>query len=229
MTAAVDQSTTAPKTRILIIDDHPVVRKGLGRLLESQETLSVSAEAGTPAEALALMQEKNPDLAIVDLSLGDFSGIELIERLHRLAASMPILALSMHEEAVYVERALRAGASGYVMKKEATEKILEAIESVMRGELYVSEEMKNTLVGRIVTGSSCLSEIPFNTMTAREMDIFRLVSKALSNRQIADMLHLSNKTVETHCEHIKQKLGLKSRRELGIYAVQWAKDLPKED
>jgi DNA-binding NarL/FixJ family response regulator len=209
------------KTRILIIDDHPIVRHSFKQLIDGTERMTVCGEASDPAGAIRLVAQTSPDVVVVDLSLGAHSGFQLIEDLQKRWKELPILVLSMHEEAGYAERALRLGARGYVMKKEATEKILTALELVTRGELYVADEIKNKLVVRLIGTEAGGRPAPIDVLSNRELEVLQMLGQGLKPRLIAERLSLSIKTVETYCEHLKNKLHLGNAHELTAYAAQW--------
>ena len=221
------RSTQKRTTRILVVDDHPVVRKGIVQLIEGESDLQVCAEADSAAATLEALDSPLPDLVIVDLTLAGASGLGLIKDIKARHPDLPILVLSMHDESLYAERALRAGAAGYVMKQEATEHIVEAIRQVLGGQVYLSDRMAARLLHRVVgrTGTESRPS-PIEALTDRELEVFQLVGQGLSTRQIAEQLFLSVKTVETHLEHIKTKLGLESGRELVRQAVRWSLEGP---
>jgi DNA-binding NarL/FixJ family response regulator len=210
-----------PVRKVFLVDDHPMVRQGLAQLIGSTPDLSVCGEAPDAAQALDGIQAKSPDLAIVDISLPGRSGLELIKDLRSLLPGLPILVISMHDESLYVERVLRAGGRGYIMKQEGGEKILKAMRQVLGGQIYVSEKMSTKLLeifsGRRVEASSS----PVEFLTDREFEVFQLIGQGRSTREIAGHLHLSVKTVEVHRLNIKQKLQVSTANELIRYAVRW--------
>ena len=209
-------------SRILVVDDHPVVRRGIAQLIDGERDLEVCAEADSAAATLVAIDSAKPDLVILDLTLAGTSGLGLIKDVKVRHPDVPILVLSMHDESLYAERALRAGAAGYIMKQEATEHIVEAIRQVLRREVYLSERMATRMLHRFVGRPGDPGHLaPIETLTDRELEVFRLVGHGLSTRQIAAQLFLSVKTIETHLEHIKTKLGLESGRELVRHAVKW--------
>ena len=224
----------AEKTRILLVDDHPIMRQGLANVLNQQVHLAVCGEATTHAEALASAERLRPDLALIDLSLRGGDGIELLKDLRVRQPRLLTLVLSMHDDAIYAERALRAGARGYVMKQEKVDRLLLAISRVLSGAIYVSDQIAANAVARLAVGNQSLAaqEIPVNMdayverLTDRELQVFRLVGRGLGTRLIAETLHLSRKTIESHREHIKSKLGLKDGSELIQRAIQWARNTP---
>lgn len=204
------------------MDDHPIVRQGLASLIDQQPDLQVCGEASDPQQAMQAVTECRPDIALVDISLGHVSGLELIKDLRSRAPDLPILVLSIHDEGFYAERALRAGAKGYVMKQEATEKVMTAIRKVLAGDVYVSETMAARMLTQFVGAPpSEGDESPIARLSDRELEIFTMIGRGLGTREIATKLFLSVKTVEAHREHIKDKLNLKSGTELMRHAVQY--------
>jgi DNA-binding NarL/FixJ family response regulator len=206
---------------LLVVDDHPILRRGLTALIESDPGLAVHAAVGTCAAALASMRESQPDLAIVDLSLGDEDGLNLIKEIKTRYPKVPSLVLSMHDEAMYAERALRAGALGYVTKHQLDETVLKAIRLVLAGETYISEALQRRLAERYVRGQTLETASPAHSLSDRELQVFRLIGQGRTTRHIAGTLNRSVKTVESHLEHIKNKLGIGSAAELAQRAAQW--------
>lgn len=213
--------TAKQKNRIFIVDDHPIVRKGLTQLINQEPDLTVCSEAENAEIALELLKKVKPDLAIVDISLRGIDGIELTKLIRARFENIPVLVVSMHDESLYAERALRAGARGYIMKQEAIEKMMEAIRKVLRGELYVSERVSANIVKRFVDGKAEGVSSPEELLSDREMEVFQLIGQGFGTRQIADQLHVSVKTVETYRANIKEKLNLKNATELMKHAVHW--------
>ena len=208
--------------RVLVVDDHPVVRQGLRLLLSQEDDMVVSAEAETVREALRLAAaDEPPDVAVVDISLRDESGIELVKELKLRHPKLPVLVLSMHDESLYAERMLRAGARGYVMKEEPPERVVEAIRKVRQGQLALSEAMASRLLEKLVTGGGDASLSPIDRLTDREVQVFELIGRGLSTRQIAEKLHLSVKTIEAHRANIKRKLHLPDAIALIRQAFDW--------
>jgi DNA-binding NarL/FixJ family response regulator len=214
-------ATAKQKNRIFIVDDHPIVRKGLTQLINQEPELVVCGEAENAETALELLKKVKPDLAIVDISLRGIDGIELTKLIRARFENIPILVVSMHDESLYAERALRVGARGYIMKQEAIEKMMEAIRKVLRGELYVSERVSANIVKRFVDGKAEGVSSPEELLSDREMEVFQLIGQGFGTRQIADQLHVSVKTVETYRANIKEKLNLKNATELMKHAVHW--------
>lgn len=210
-------------SKILLVDDHPIVRRGLRELITREADLSVCGEAGRADEALALVPETNPDLVVVDLTLGDGGGLELIRQIKASHEGVKMLVASMHDETVYAERALRAGALGYINKEEATDHLIGAIRQVLRGKVYLSEDMTERLLTRARAGGQ-LDESPMDTLTDRELEVFSLFGEGLTTKQIAERLHRSVKTIDTHRESIKTKLGLETSVEVTHRATLWLLD-----
>jgi DNA-binding NarL/FixJ family response regulator len=210
------------KQRVFVLDDHPIVRQGLALLINQEPDLVVSGQAEEAHSALKGIAAARPDIVIVDISLNGPDGLEVIKTIRTTDASLPVLVLSMHEETVYAERALRAGANGYIMKQEATEKVLVALRRILNHEIYVSERIANKLLRQYVTGTVTAKQSPVSELTDRELEVFRLIGEGHGTRQIAEELHVSVKTVESYQAHIKEKLSLRSARELVQHAIQWA-------
>jgi DNA-binding NarL/FixJ family response regulator len=213
--------TAKQKNRIFIVDDHPIVRKGLTQLINQEPELVVCGEAENAETALELLKKVKPDLAIVDISLRGIDGIELTKLIRARFENIPVLVVSMHDESLFAERALRAGARGYIMKQEAIVKMMEAIHKVLRGELYVSDRVSANIVKRFVDGKAEGVSSPEELLSDREMEVFQLIGQGFGTRQIADQLHVSVKTVETYRANIKEKLNLKNATELMKHAVHW--------
>jgi len=211
------------KTRVFIVDDHPLVRESLANLIAQQPDMSICGEAEYSSTALAAIATLQPDVAVVDLSLGDGSGLDLIRDLRKLHPRVAVLVLSMHDESWYAERALRAGARGYVMKRAASRDVLDAIRRVREGRMALTPDLAETLAAKLVAGPLEMAD-PVATLSDRELDVFRLLGQGRQTRQIADALHLSMKTVQAYCARIKDKLGLNSANELLREAVRWLAD-----
>lgn len=209
------------RARILIVDDHPVVRNGLRMLIDDEPDLVVCGEAGDADEAIRVLDAKKPDLVIVDLSLKGSSGLELIKRIKSRNSTSKMLVSSMFDESLYAERVLNAGALGYVSKQEAMEKVIEAIRCVLSGRVYLSSAMSDRMLHRLARDQKATDRSPVETLSDRELEVFELIGRGRTTAEIANQLHLSVKTVETHREKVKAKLGLKSAAELYQYAVRW--------
>ena len=207
--------------RLLIVDDHAIVRHGLALLLSKHPEFVVAAEAGSAAEARAQTTAVQPDAAIIDLSLKDGSGLALIRELHEIRPDMPCLVLSMHDEMEYAERALRAGARGYVMKENADEVIVEALRKVLAGELYVSPDVSARLLQQAVAAPGERQATGIDSLTEREREIFRCLGQGLTTKKIAEQFGLSARTVEVHRASIKRKLGCEDTAQLLREAVRW--------
>jgi DNA-binding NarL/FixJ family response regulator len=208
-------------TRVLIVDDHPLVREGLIGLLSAEADFEVCGEAANLSEARQLVKETRPHVVIVDLNLPDGSGIELIKELREGPRDIKVLVLSMHDESLFAERSLRAGAVGYVSKHEAPRTIIQAVHTILAGKLCVSQRLTEQMMSRAFLGKSDIRHSPLERLSDREIEVFELIGEGLTIRQIAARLELSPKTVETHREHIKDKLELKNTTELTKHAVQW--------
>ncbi len=218
--------TTTPRQnrktwKIALVDDHPVVRQGIGLLLQNEEDIEIVGEADNAADALELFGNTEPDLAVVDLKLKDSSGLELIKDAAIRNPNVRILVLSMRDEGLYAERVLRAGARGYVTKEEGPGKVLEGVRKVLAGGIYVSDRMASKVMAKIVSGLDGTGESPVESLSDRELEVFELIGAGLPTREIAARLHISTKTVDSHREHIKQKLQLDSATDLLKHAIQW--------
>jgi DNA-binding NarL/FixJ family response regulator len=208
-------------TRVLIVDDHPLLRKGISQLIDQEKDLTVAGEAEDANKAITVIENTKPDVALIDLTLPGTSGIELLKNIKVRFPKLKMLVLSMHDESVYAHRALRAGASGYIMKQEGTEKVLTALRKVLRGEVYLSEGLGNRMLHRLVNGRADLTSSPIEELSDRELEVFSLIGQGHGTRIIAEKLHLSIKTIESHRAHIKEKLNLQSASELVHHAIQW--------
>ncbi len=207
------------KKKIFIVDDHSVVRQGLSLIINQEADLEVCGGAPDEAEALAAMETLLPDVAIVDLSLKSSNGLDLIKAIRDRSWNFPILVLSMHDEALYAERALRAGAKGYIMKEQADEAVLDGIRSVLKGDIYVSRNVQSRMLQQYIGGQKELSGV--ETLSDRELQIFEMIGQGLSTQQMADRLELSVKTIEAHRVRIKKKLKTDTASQLMQQAVLW--------
>lgn len=215
-------SPASAKIKILIVDDHPLVRDWLGRLIGQESDLIACGEAADRAGAIASLDARKPDMVVTDLSLGDGAlGIELIKDIRARTPSLPVLVLSMHDESIYAERALHAGATGYVSKQAAPAAILDAIRRVARGEIFLSGPMAAKVLKKFATGAATHAEGDVERLSDRELEVFELLGHGKSSQEIGDQLHISIKTVETYKTRLKDKLGLGNARELLQHAVQW--------
>jgi DNA-binding NarL/FixJ family response regulator len=210
------------KKAVFVVDDHPLLRQGLALLINREQDLMVCGEAEEAQTALRAIAEKKPDILIADISLNGPDGLDLLKNLRMLYPDLPVLILSMHDESIYAERALRARANGYIMKQEATEKVLIAVRRILSGDIYLSDRMANKLLHQYISGSAADMSSRLSALSDRELEVFRLIGEGRSARQIAEKLHLSIKTVETYQAHIKDKLSLRSGRELVQHAIQSA-------
>jgi len=204
----------------MVVDDHPIVRQGLALLINREPDLVVCGEAEEAMGALHVLSSAHPDVLIVDISLNGPDGLDLLKSIRGTHPTLPVLILSMHDESLYAERALRAGANGYIMKQEATERVLVALRRILNGEIYVSDRIANKLLKHFITGSGAVQS-SIADLSDRELEVFRLIGKGHGTRQIAEELHISIKTVESYQAHIKEKLSLRSARELIQHAMQW--------
>ena len=209
------------RIKILIVDDHPILRKGLAMVINQEQDLVVAGEAEDAQTALKMIDSVKPDLAIVDLSLPGIDGIELIKTMKLKYRDLPSLVVSMHDESIYAERALRAGARGYIMKQEAVEKVLVAIRRVVKGEIFVSDKITTKMLETLILSDDKKVSSPVDLLSNRELTVFRLIGQGFKTSQIASELHLSVKTVESYRSHIKDKLKLDTGTDLMKYAIQW--------
>jgi DNA-binding NarL/FixJ family response regulator len=209
------------KSRVFVVDDHPIVRQGLSQLINREADLMVCGEAENARSALDAIVPAKPDILIVDVSLDGPDGIDLLKTIRSMDSRLPVLMLSMHDESLYAERALRAGANGYIMKQEATDRVLTALRQILAGEVYVSDRIAQKMMQQFIRGSGVAKQSTMEELTDRELEVFRLIGQGHGTRQIAEELHLSVKTVESYYAHIKDKLSLKNARELVQHAVQW--------
>jgi DNA-binding NarL/FixJ family response regulator len=207
--------------RILIVDDHPMMRNGLAQLINNEADLKVCAEADNAGQAMDAVARQKFDLALLDISLPDKNGLELIKDFQSLRPEMPVLVVSMHDEMIYAERVLRAGGRGYIMKQAGGQKFLTAIRQVLAGQIFVSENMSARILEIFSGRQSEHSGPPVRKLSDREFEVFQLIGQGVGTRDIADKLHLSVKTVEVHRANIKEKLGLKTATDLVRYAVRW--------
>jgi DNA-binding NarL/FixJ family response regulator len=218
---ALDRQTHSGKRTVLVVDDHPLMRQGLALLINQQQDMRVCGEAEEGQAALQAVAQLRPDIMILDISLNGPDGIEILKTIRTTDPDLPVLVLSMHDEAIYAERALRARANGYIMKQEATEKVLVAVRRILSGEIYLSERMSNKMLQQYIGGSPHVIQSRIATLSDRELEVFRRIGEGRATREIAEELHLSVKTVETYQAHIKDKLALRSGRELIQHAIQW--------
>lgn len=209
------------KKRILIVDDHPMMRQGLAQLIDNESDLSVCGEADTARQALTAISTQKPDLVLADISLPDKNGLELIKDLQAMHPGLPVLVVSMHDESLYAERVLRAGGRGYIMKQEGGKKLMEAIRQILSGQIYVSEKMSAKILEIFSGRRSQASGSPLEQLSDREFEVFQLVGEGKTTREVADHLHLSVKTVEVHRANIRRKLKLASGTDVVHQAIRW--------
>lgn len=224
MTAAKERKGGEKKTRILVVDDHPLIRQGLIQLLGEQRDMEVCGEAGSGEEAVRAVEKLSPHLAIIDLSLGDMNGLDLVRDLGDRYPEVAVLVLSMHEELFYAERVLRAGAKGYIMKGGPLEEVMTAIRRVMKGDVYLSDKMTSRVMHRLVGSTFDENSSPMDALTDRELRVFILTGEGLGPSEIAEKLHLSVKTIETYRSRIKEKLDLADATALRRHAIHWVQN-----
>jgi DNA-binding NarL/FixJ family response regulator len=221
MSAAKKPTRPPDQKRLFILDDHPMMREGLAQIINHETDLTVCGEAGTGREAVDLVARLKPDLLLADISLPDKSGLEVIKDLLALQAELAVLVISMHDESLYAERVLRAGARGYIMKQEGGRKLLEAIRRVLSGQIYVSEKISANILESFSGRRNDAPRPAIENLTDREFEVLRLLGEGKGTRDIAGLLHLSGKTVEAHRANLKRKLELQTAGELVRFAVRW--------
>lgn len=220
--ASASRPPPAPsRRRVFLVDDHPMMRAGLAHLIERQTDLTVCGEASNPAEALKALPNARPDIILADLTMPGRSGLEFVKDLLAVSPTLSILVVSMHDEAVYAERALRAGARGYIMKEAGGEAVVAAIRQILGGQAYVSAAMSARILDNLSGKKPRGSSSPIEKLSDREFEVFQLIGQGKSTRDIAEQLHLSSKTVDVHRSHIKEKLELKDSTALIRHAVRW--------
>ena len=221
MNLVLDRSLQTARKTVLVVDDHPLMRQGLALLINQQQDMQVCGEAEEAQAAMHAIAQLRPDIMILDISLSGPDGLDLLKNIRASDPDLPVLILSMHDEAIYAERALRARANGYIMKQEATEKVLVAVRRILNGEVYLSERMSNKMLQQYIGGAPSMIQSRIASLSDRELEVFRMIGEGRGTREIAEELHLSIKTVETYQAHIKEKLALRSGRELIQHAIQW--------
>ena len=214
------QSIKKQRRQVLLVDEQPILREGFSCLIDKESDLNVCGQADTVGKALTEIAAQRPDLVILDIALQGMNGIELIKRIKNLHPELPVLVFSVLDEALFAERALRAGAKGYIMKQAPTDEVMSAVRRVVRGERYLSRKMQERMLENLSNGNPTGSAPGIECLSDRELEVFRLVGSGCATRQIAEQLHLSVKTIETHRAHIKKKLKLRSGMELIRLAVQ---------
>jgi DNA-binding NarL/FixJ family response regulator len=217
-----DHGAAAAKRKVFVVDDHAIVREGLTLLINREADLAVCGAADEMHSALRTIEALKPDILIVDISLNGPDGLDLLKTIRSKDPGLPVLILSMHDESIYAERALRAGANGYIMKQEATERVLVALRRILNREIYVSDRVANKMLQQYVGVSGSPRRSPLEDLSDRELEVLRLIGEGYSTREIAENLHISVKTVETYQGHLKEKLGLKNSRELFQFAIRAA-------
>ncbi len=218
---ATHASANQPQKRVFIVDDHPVFRDGLVRIANQVPGLVVCGEADNAAQAFEAISKLHPDLVLMDINLPGKSGLELLQDVHAMRPELSVLVISMHDEQLYAERVLRAGGRGYIMKQEGPDKMREAIIKVLNGQVYASERTAAAILDALSRPRSAASTSVLSKLTDRELEILRLIGQGKDTHEIADTLHISTKTVDTHRGHLREKLGLKNGTELIHYAVRW--------
>jgi DNA-binding NarL/FixJ family response regulator len=221
MSTKTQSGAFSKKSKVFLVDDHPIVRQGLALLINGEPDLMVCGEGDGGFISLQMVAELKPDMLVLDISLSGPDGIELLKTLRIKDPALPVLILSMHDETTYAERVVRAGANGYIMKQEATEKVLTAIRRILHGDVYLSERLTNRMLQHFICGTASSKDSPLANLTDRELEVFRLIGEGHGTRQIADELHISVKTVESYQAHIKEKLYLRNARELVQHAIEW--------
>ena len=211
------------RKRVMVVDDHPLMRSGLAQLINQQAGLEVCGEAGSAAEAMGKISQCRPDLIVADITMKGGSGLDFFKNVLAVHGNVPILAVSMHDETVYAERALRAGACGYIMKEESADRLITAIQRVLDGGVYLSETMSARLLKSLASPTTRSAQSPLQSLTDREFEVFQLIGRGNSTKEIADRLHLSPSTVDVHRSHIREKLQLKTATALVYHAVQWVR------
>ncbi|HEY3913516.1 MAG TPA: response regulator transcription factor [Verrucomicrobiae bacterium] len=219
------KTDVAAKTKVFLVDDHPLVREWLTQLIQRENDLVICGEAEDTQEALQKIAETKPDIVIADITLKTTHGLELVKDLQARTPALPVLVLSMHDESLYAERVLRAGARGYITKQEATKRILLAIRQVLSGQIYISEKMASRMVHKMVLGRAEEQKSPIERLTDRELEVFQLIGRGQGTRRIAEELHLGIKTVESYRARIKEKLKLEDGTQLLQHAIQWVHSL----
>ena len=209
-----------PKTKILVVDDHPLVREWLANLINGEPDFEVCGQTGTAREALGLIETLSPQIVVVDISLDGSSGLELIKDVKAVHPKVGMIVLSMHDEMLYAERVMRAGAAGYIMKREATEKVLDAIRTVIQGGLYFSNAVNAMLAQKLVQGAGD-QPVAIGSLSDRELEVFQLLGRGYSTRQISGQMNVGFKTVHAYCARIKEKLNLTNINELAFHAIRW--------
>ncbi|HEY3863845.1 MAG TPA: response regulator transcription factor [Verrucomicrobiae bacterium] len=222
---AITNTSGQARAKVFLVDDHPLVREWLCQLIQREADLCVCGEAEDKQDALKRIEETTPDIVVADISLKHTHGLELVKDLQARLPSLPVLVLSMHDESLYAERVLRAGAKGYITKQEATKRILQAVRQVLSGQIYISEKMASRMVNKMVAGRADEVKTPIERLTDRELEVFQMIGRGVGTKRIAEELHLGIKTVESYRARIKEKLGLEDATQLLQHAIQWVNSL----
>ena len=209
------------KQRIFIVEDHPIFKDGISQLINKEEDMIVIGGCENANECLKYIKDDQPDLIIVDITLKNSCGIELTKEIKKNYPNIPVLILSMHEELIFADRVLKAGAKGYMTKREATSKVIDAIRKVLKGKIYICDTMIDHFLERSITGGQNFTSSPVERLSEREFEVFNLIGKGMTNRAIAEVLSVSTNTISTYRERIKEKLNLQNNTELNRYAIQW--------
>jgi len=215
-------ATSAQTFRVLVVDDHPIFRHGITHLISTEADLEICGEASSARDALSVMRSAAPDVAVVDISMPGTNGIDLVKSMRAEMPNLPVLVLSAHDESLYAIRALRAGASGYLMKKEAVESVVPALRKILTGAPFVSDALSNKIVLHAIQSSTDTGDSPVSALSDREMEVLTHVGRGRGSQEIADELNLSVKTIETHRANIKEKLGFADSKEVNRFAIEWA-------
>lgn len=218
--------TSGPVINVLLVEDHPMFRERLATVISKRGDMAVCAEADNVHDALRLAESLRPNIAIVDITLRGSNGLDFLKDLKARGIELPVLVLSMHDEAIYAERALRAGARGYITKYEASSEVMAAIEQVLNGEVYLSRQMTSRMLGRLAVGKKATDAGDVSALTDRELDVFQRIGRGETARDIASSLHVGVTTIDTYRARIKEKLGLKNGNELQRRAMQWVQENP---
>ena len=213
---------TVKKRKVILVDDHPLIRQAISEFINREADLEMCGEAESVEQACEVVNKQNPDAVIVDLSLKGVSGFELLKYIKESHPDVKVLVFSMHDESTYAERALKAGARGYMTKQEAPEQVIVALRKILAGQIYMSDTLASSVLEHVASGKGLDHMMfPMESLSNREFEVFRMMGQGMGSRQIAETLHLSIKTIETYREHIKEKIGVKSASELVQHAVQW--------
>ncbi len=216
-----NSESVVSKRKVFIVDDHPIVCEALIKLINNEKDLAVCGKAQDISDALQPISECQPDIAIIEIPVGKNSGFRLIEKLSICSRGLSVLVFSVHDESIYAERCLKAGASGYIMKGEPTERVITALRRALNGEVYISENLQTTLFNKLVSNRFKTYNSPIESLSNRELEVFQLIGQGLQTRLVALELDLSIKTIETYIEHIKLKMNFRSLHELTAYAMRW--------